>query len=77
MLEGGEGQWVCGLLVDGDDTRWGRMARPKSRAEKPLGSLGVPSGTPPEVDGVTLGIDGTVQVIPPLLALDLRRIDTV
>lgn len=45
--------------------------------EKSLGSLGVLGRTQHEVDRVTRGINGPVEVIPLLLDPDIRLIDAV
>ena len=53
------------------------MAPAKGFAEQALCDLGVSSCAQHEVDGVPLGIDGTVQVAPLLLDLDLGLTDAV
>jgi hypothetical protein len=44
VLEGLEGQWVCGVLVDGDHAREHRMARVQHLPEKLFGGVGITSG---------------------------------
>jgi hypothetical protein len=71
------GPGVGGVCVDGDDPRGGRMARPKRWADTSVGRLGVPGCAQQTVEAVTRGIDGPVVVIPPLLDLARRLIDTL
>src|SRR5262245_25673862 len=71
LLEGLERRGIGRVLVHCDDTRWDRMACPQSLAEKPLGGLGVSRRTQQKVEGISLGIDGPVEIVPLLLDLDV------
>jgi len=62
------------IVIDGDNTREGHMTRAQDFTEKPLCGLGVPPDAQHAVDGVTLGMDGTVQVAPWLLNLGVVRL---
>jgi hypothetical protein len=53
------------------------MVRLKGLAEKLRGGLGILCSTQHELDGVPLGIDRTVQVVPLLLDLDIGLIHAV
>jgi hypothetical protein len=44
VLEGLEGRWVCGVLIDGDHTREDGMARTQHLPEKLFGSAGITGG---------------------------------
>jgi hypothetical protein len=77
LLEGLERRGLRRVLLHGDDTRWDRRACPKGLAEKPLGGLGVSRRTQQQVEGMALGIDGPVEVVPRLLKLDVCCIDPV
>lgn len=77
LLKNLERWGVRRIVFDGDDTREGHMARAQDFTEKPRCGLAVSSYAQHEVDGVPLGIDGTVQVAPLLLNLDVGFIDAV
>jgi hypothetical protein len=49
VLEGVEGQWVCGVLVDGNHVWEGRMARAQYLPETLFGGIGITGGTQHEV----------------------------
>jgi hypothetical protein len=43
VLEGVEGQWICGMLVDGNDAREHGMARAQHLPEEPFDCIGITS----------------------------------
>ena len=53
------------------------MPGAESLPEEALGGRGIPPGTEQKVDGLASGIDGSVEIIPLLLDLDVRLIDAI
>jgi hypothetical protein len=49
VLEGVEGQWVCGVLVDGNHVWEGRMAHGLHLPETLFGGIGITGGVQHEV----------------------------
>jgi hypothetical protein len=76
-LEGLERGGIYRMFVHGDDTRWDRMLLLQDLAKKLLWCRNVPRRTQHEVNGMTLGIDRTVQIRPLLLNLDRGLVDAV
>jgi hypothetical protein len=49
VLEGIEGQWIFGVLADGNHVQEGRMARSQHLSETLFGGIGITGGTQHEV----------------------------
>ena len=77
LLECLEGGWIGRVLIDGDDAWGGRMFGSEGLAEETLGSFGIVRLTEQKVDGLAGGIDGSIEIIPLLLDLDVRLIDAI
>jgi hypothetical protein len=75
LLKGLEDWRIHSIFVDRDDAWGGRMLRPERLPEEALSGASITPGTQQKVDGLARGIDGTVEIILPLLDLDIRLIN--
>ena len=77
LLQCLESRRISRVLINDDDTWGGRMCGAEGLAEETLGGCGIARLTEQKVNGLTRGIDGSIEVIPLLLDLDVRLIDAI
>src|SRR4051794_15175417 len=74
-LQGRDRGRIGRILVNRDRARVPRMWLAQRLAEEPLGGRGIPLGREQEIDRLAPAVDGTIEVSPAPLHLDVCLID--